>query len=100
MTKSSWVEVSSPEYLTRTSASGNQTALPTPPVRPRFPPLPPDGQGRYVSVPTAPTAPLRTALFSRSWGRNMHRPPSFRAPSLVFPWGIVLSPLRQGWSLG
>src|SRR5205807_7096227 len=70
MTKSSWVEVSSPEYLTRTSTSETQTTLPTPPVRPRFPPLPADGQGRYVSVPTAPTAPLRTALFSRRLGKE------------------------------
>src|SRR6266550_4359596 len=95
MTKSSWVEVSSPEYLTRTSASGTQTALPTPPVRPRFPPLPADGQGRYVSVPTAPTAPLRTALFSRSWGRNMDRSHSLRVAYLVLAWGIVVALLVQ-----
>src|SRR2546429_9118135 len=95
MTKSSWVEVSSPEYLTRTSASGTQTAAPIPPVQPRFPPLPPDGEGRYVSVPSAPTAPLRTALFSRSWGRNMDRSHSLRVAYLVFALGIIVALLVQ-----
>src|SRR5207247_10727511 len=82
-------------YLTRTSTSGTPTALPTPPVRPRFPPLPADGLGRYVSVPTAPTAPLRTPLFSRSWERNMDRSHSLRVAYLVFAWGIVVALLVQ-----
>src|SRR5438046_7465629 len=79
----------------RTSTSRTPTALPTPPVRPRFPPLPADGLDRYVSVPTSPTAPLRTALFSRSWGRNMDRSHSLRGVYLVFAWGIVVALLVQ-----
>src|SRR5207302_274021 len=68
------------------------------PVRPCFPPLPADGQGRYVSIPTTPTAPLRTALFLLSLGKEYESVTQFagRLPGLRL--GNRRGPLGAGFA--
>src|SRR5207302_2450816 len=68
------------------------------PVRPCFPPLPADGQGRYVSIPTTPTAPLRTALFLLSLGKEYESVTQFagRLPGLRL--GDRRGPLGAGFA--
>src|SRR5712691_257200 len=95
MTKSSWVEVSSPEYLTRISLP------PEPELLSQFllsglafSPFRGWASG-YASVPTARTAPLTTALFLLSLGTNMDRTHGLRVAYLVFAWGIVVALLVQ-----